>query len=108
MEEEHVNRRDAVVGLSLLGGLTVLLVATIFYRIINPPAPRTISLDGMTVAADPAKTPAPLATQQPALPESPSIHRDGAVAGAAFTSDVAVEDASSGAPPTFVAPSSVR
>jgi hypothetical protein len=107
MDEDHVNRRDAVVGLGLLGVLTLLFVATIFYRIINPSPPDRVSLDGMTIASDPLESAAPLASQPPALPEMAPVLQDSAVSAAAFGSEPPTKVDQPQPVPTFVSPSSV-
>jgi hypothetical protein len=107
MDEDHVNRRDAVVGLGVLGVLTLMFVATIFYRIINPSPPARVSLDGMTIASDPLESAAPLASQPLALPEAADVQHDGAVSAAAFGSEESAQVDEPQAAPTFVSPSSV-
>ncbi len=104
MDEDHINRRDAVVGLGLLGVLTLMFVATIFYRIINPSPPARVSLDGMTIASDPLESAAPLASQPPALPQTAPVQRDSAVNAAAFGSEPSPQVDQPTAP-TFVSPS---
>ena len=107
MDEDHVNRRDAVVGLGLLGVLTLMFVATIFYRIINPSPPARVSLDGMTIATEQIESAAPLARQPPALPERAPVQHDSAVSAAAFGSEQSTQADQLQPVPTFVAPSSV-
>ena len=105
MDEDQVNRRDAVVGLGLLGGLTALLVATIFYRIINPTPPHKIVVDENMIAAESTDSAEPYAIQPPALPDSAPIPHDGAVSAAAFEAEQSATGADSQPAPTFVAPS---
>ncbi len=76
-ETESVSRRDAVAGLALLSGLMLMLVGTIFYRIVNPTPPAKVSLQGMTIAAD---------TDETAAGDS-APHRDGEVRAATFTDE---------------------
>src|SRR5215213_8981642 len=83
-ERETISRRDAVAGLGLLGGLTVLLVGTIFYRIINPSPPTKLSLDGLTIAAEVGDLNAPLAQQMPGHPLIPSASGDSEIRPASF------------------------
>jgi hypothetical protein len=106
MDEDHVNRRDAVVGLGLLGVLTLMFVATIFYRIINPSPPARVSLEGLTIASDPLQSAAPLASQPPALPETAPVQRDRAVSAAAFGGEQSTRVDQPQPVPTFVSPSS--
>jgi hypothetical protein len=104
-EQDSVARRDAVAGLGLLGGLAVVLVGTIFYRIINPSPPARASLEGLTIAAEIGTTAAPLAIQLPNLPAAEPMERDGEVSAAAFTTEVTSPGASLPPTPTFIAPS---
>jgi hypothetical protein len=106
MDEDQVNRRDAVVGLGLLGALTLMFVATIFYRIINPSPPARVSLEGMTIASDPLDSAPPLASQPPAMPEMAPVQHDGAVNAAAFGSEQSTQVVEPQPAPTFVSPSS--
>jgi hypothetical protein len=108
MDEDHVNRRDAVVGLGLLGVLTLMFVATIFYRIINPSPPDRVSLEGMTIASEPLESAAPLASQPPALPATAPVKQDGSVSPAAFGSEPSTRVDEPQVAPTFVSPSSGR
>jgi hypothetical protein len=107
MEEDQVNRRDAVVGLGLLGGLTVLLVATIFYRIINPTPPHKIVIDENMIAVESTDAAEPYAVQSPALPGAAPVQQDGAVSAAAFGSEQSTQVDQPQPAPTFVSPSSV-
>ena len=106
MDEDHVNRRDAVVGLGLLGALTLMFVATIFCRIINPSPPAKISLDGMTIAGEPLDSAAPIASQPPTLPMAAPVQSDGAVGAASFEGGPSTTGPESQPVPTFVSPSS--
>jgi hypothetical protein len=105
MDEDHVNRRDAVVGLGVLGALTLMFVATIFYRIINPAPPANVSLDGMMIATEPVETAAPLVSQPPVLPATAPILQDGEVSAAAFGGEPLHQNAETPTTPTFVPPS---
>jgi hypothetical protein len=105
MDEDQVNRRDAVAGLGVLGALAIMLVATIFYRIINPAPPAKTSLEGLTIAAEPVETATPIASQPPAFPETAPVQLDGAASAAAFESEPSLADAEPQPGPTFVSPS---
>ena len=104
-EQEGVTRRDAVAGLGLLGGLAVVLIGTIFYRIINPTPPAKASLEGLTIAAEIGTTAAPLAIQLPGVPAAEPIERDAEVSAAAFGTEVTSPGASLPTTPTFISPS---
>lgn len=64
-DRESVNRREAIIGLGLMGALSVTLVGTIVFRIVtsspgSPGPPRPVSI----VEVDPAPY-GPRATDQP-------------------------------------------
>ncbi len=105
-EQDFITRRDAIAGLGLLGGLAIVLVGTIFFRIINPSPPAKASLEGLTIAAEIGTTAAPLAIQLPDLPTAEPLEHAGEVSAAAFAAEVASPAASVTPTPTFVAPSS--
>lgn len=100
-EDEAIGRRDAVLGLGLLGGLLAALVGTIFFRIVNPSAPARTSLDGLTIATELAEPPAWAAA---AMPPVAPVRRDGDVQAAGFENAPAESHGATSPRPTFVAP----
>src|SRR5215207_3389697 len=102
-EREMISRRDAVAGLGLLGGLTVLLVGTIFYRIINPSPPTKLSLDGLTIAAEVGDLSAPVAQQLPGHAPSQSVSEGSEVRPASFGQEQQASP-SGGTRPSFIEP----
>ena len=101
-EQDQVNHREAVLGLSALGALLLALVGTIFYRIVNPLPPAKVSLDSLVIAPEPGGAAAPLATA--ASPRAPAdgYRVDVEVSAANFGAEVAQPAAPAG--PRFTAP----
>ena len=105
-EQLTVDRREAVVGLSLLAVLMLGLVVTIFYRIVNPAPPPKVSLDDLVIAPEPGMSAAPLATAVPVVVRGETYQVDEHVSAATFGADVSVVPEGSDVDPTFVAPAS--
>ena len=96
-QSDQISRRDAVIGLSFLGTLTLALLATVVYRVVDsePRKPR-VHLPSVLASAPSAGGSTELVQLdqgvEPASYQAPSL--DGAVNGGA-----------AGSTPTFVAPS---
>jgi hypothetical protein len=101
-EQESVNRREAVLGLSALGALLLALVGTIFYRIVNPLPPTKATLDNLVIAPEPGRPAVQLGAT--VAPPAGEYRVDADVSAATFGGEVAQPAASSSAAPTFIAP----
>jgi hypothetical protein len=103
-EQETVDRREAVLGLSLLSVLLVALVGTIFYRIMNPLPPTKVSLENLAIAPAPQPGEPPALTAAPLASSTEAMQLDGEVSAATFGAEPTGPSHQDAAAPKFVAP----
>ena len=102
-EQESVEPRETVVGLSVLGLLLLALVGSIFYRIVNPSPPTKVLLEDLVIAPAPGGLEPPTALTPPAALAGESYQIDGEVNAATFGAEGTTRPVNQGGP-AFVAP----